>query len=198
MIKNIIFDMGNVLMSYNPKEMLKHYTNKTYESELLLNEIFQSVEWLQFDRGIIDKDTLKLKISERVPESLRQMSIEVLDNWYQYVSPIEQMGDVIDTLKEENFNVYLLSNASSDFYLFKNRIPRINKFDGIFLSSDWKMLKPEKEIYQSFYAYFDLNPAECFFIDDMVANIESAKLTGMEGYIFKQDFEQLISVLNSI
>lgn len=57
-VENIIFYMENDLISYNPKEMLKYYTNKTYESELLLNEIFQSVEWLQFDRGIIDKDTL--------------------------------------------------------------------------------------------------------------------------------------------
>ena len=74
-VENIIFYMENDLISYNPKEMLKYYTNKTYESELLLNEIFQSVEWLQFDRGIIDKDTLKLKVSESVPESLKQMSI---------------------------------------------------------------------------------------------------------------------------
>jgi len=198
MIKNIVFDMGNVLMSYDPKEMLKHYTNETSELKLLLNEIFQSVEWLQFDRGIIDKDTLKLIVSERVPDSLKQISFEILDNWYQYVFPIEQMGDVIDSLKEKKFNLYILSNVSSDFHLFKNRIPSINKFDGIFLSSDWKLLKPEKEIYQTFYSYFKLNPAECFFIDDMPANIESAKLSGMEGYIFKKDFEQLMNVLNSI
>lgn len=198
MLKNVVFDMGNVLISYKPKEMLKRYTDNENDREVLFNEIFHSIDWLQFDRGTIKKETLKQNIANRVPIHLKNISLEILDNWYNDVHSIEEMGLIIETLKEQGFKLYILSNASSDFHKFKVKIPKFNQFDGVFLSSDWKMLKPEKNIYSAFYSHFNLNPSECFFIDDMPANIESALNTGMAGYVFRNDFKQLADTLSTL
>lgn len=198
MIKHIVFDMGNVLISYKPKDMLKKYLADENDQEILFNELFHSVDWLKFDRGTIRKEAFKVNVSHRVPAHLKNVAFDLLDNWYKEIHPINEMESIIHALKEEDFNLYILSNASSDFHYFKTKIPNFNQFDGVFLSSDWKMLKPEKEIYQAFYSHFNLNPSECFFIDDMPANIESASNTGMNGYVFKNDFQQLTATLNAL
>lgn len=178
--------------------MLKKYSDNRNDQEILFKELFHSVDWLQFDRGTVKKEALKYTISQRVPTHLKNISLEILDNWYNDVHPIKEMEPIITSLKEQGFNLYILSNVSSDFHNFKFKIPNFSLFDGVFLSSDRKMLKPEKEIYQAFYAHFNLNPSECFFIDDMPANIESALNSGMSGYIFRNDFKQLDHALNSL
>ncbi|MBO5410715.1 MAG: HAD-IA family hydrolase, partial [Clostridia bacterium] len=76
------------------------------------------------------------------------------------------------------------SNASSDFHERRSGIPALAFFDGVLISADYKLLKPEKEIYEALYEKFSLNPEECFFIDDVQKNIDGAKATGMDGHCY--------------
>lgn len=198
MKKNIIFDMGNVLVSYQPQKIIAHYTTNPKDQQCLFEEIFHSVDWLKFDRGTITKDELAYNISQRIPTHLKHTSFELLNNWYDGIQPIQKMSSIIQTLKEQQYHLFILSNASSDFHKFSHKIPCFNQFNGVFLSSDWHMLKPEREIYQAFYQHFQLIPSECFFIDDMPANIEQALNTGMQGFIFRNNFEQLQQTLVSL
>ena len=195
MKKKIVFDMGNVLISYQPKKVIERYTSDSDAQKILFKEIFHSVEWLKFDRGTLNKDELKRIVCQRIPMELEKAALLLLDHWYEDVHPIIEMEPIIEALADKGHELYILSNVSVDFHQFKNKIPAFYRFNGVFISSDWKMIKPEQSIYHAFYAHFQLNPSECFFIDDMPLNIESALNTGMEGFIFKDNFCDLKKAL---
>lgn len=183
MIKNIIFDMGGVLIDYNPEKTLYGIFDKE-TADILLREIFRNQLWSDKDRGIITpEEIMKIKKNSIPAETFEKVS-EMVDNFYPYMPPFEQMYDFIKGLKENGYGIYLLSNASSDFHVRREGIPALSLFDGVLISADYKLLKPEKEIYEALYEKFDLNPEECFFIDDVQKNIDGARATGMDGHCY--------------
>lgn len=191
MIKNIVFDLGNVLVDFDPLRFVCEKTADEKQQKLLMSEIFGSVDWLRFDKGTMTKQELLSSVKTRLPEELHAIAEELFATWYNGLHPLPQMKDLPLQLKEKGFGVYLLSNAPQDYYLYEEKVPNHNSFDGIFISSDWKLSKPEHEIFQTFYSHFRLNPAECYFIDDMAANILAAEETGMSGFHFKKNFSSL-------
>ena len=197
MIKNIIFDMGGVLIDYNPEKTLYGLFDKE-TADILLKEIFRNPFWADKDRGIIMPAEIMQKVKNRIPEAVFEKVSEMVDNFYPYMPPFEKMYGFVEMLKSKGYGIYLLSNASPDFHERRSGIPALSLFDGVIISADYKLLKPEKEIYEKLYETFSLKPEECFFIDDVPANIDGAKATGMDGHcyyhgdldILKRDMEQ--------
>ncbi|MBP3697675.1 MAG: HAD family phosphatase [Clostridia bacterium] len=197
MIKNIIFDMGGVLIDYNPEKTLYGLFDKA-TADILLKEIFRNPLWSDKDRGIITPAEIMQKVKNRIPEAVFEKVSEMVDNFYPYMPPFEKMYGFVEMLKSKGYGIYLLSNASPDFHERRIGIPALSFFDGVIISADHKLLKPEKEIYEKLYETFSLKPEECFFIDDVQANIDGAKATGMDGHcyyhgdleILKRDMEQ--------
>lgn len=197
MIKNIIFDMGGVLIDYNPEKTLYGLFDKE-TADILLKEIFRNPFWADKDRGIIMPAEIMQKVKNRIPEAVFEKVSEMVDNFYPYMPPFEKMYGFVEMLKSKGYGIYLLSNASPDFHERRSGIPALSLFDGVIISADYKLLKPEKEIYEKLYETFSLKPEECFFIDDVQANIDGAKATGMDGHcyyhgdldILKRDMEQ--------
>lgn len=183
--------MGNVLIRYAPADFIQTFTANTEHQKLLLDEIFYAEEWQHYDRGTITKKELIENASNRLPETLHGSVSEIMDTWYENMTPISEMEEVLKRLKDNGYNLYLFSNVSQDFHQFKRIIPGFNYFDGIFLSSDWKTIKPEKDIYQKFFSLFDLDPSECFFVDDLTVNIEGARQFGMDGHVFDGNITEL-------
>ncbi|MGC6769452.1 HAD family hydrolase [Enterococcus sp. LJL51] len=196
MIKNIVFDVGNVLVRYKPKEFIRKFTDNTSHQNLLLNAIFHSPEWIKYDRGTITKAALKEAACLKLPAILQTTAVEMIEDWYKEIKPIAEMEQVLLKLKEKGYQLYILSNTSLAFYQFKDKIPGLDYFDGIFLSAEWHMIKPEAEIYKTFCSHFQLVPAHCFFIDDMPLNIEAAMNMGMNGTVFRGDIEELLQHFN--
>ncbi|MGG5369767.1 HAD family hydrolase [Enterococcus sp. AZ196] len=191
MIKNIVFDLGNVLVDFDPVRFVREKTENKEEQTALCSEIFGSVDWLRFDKGTITKAELALSVKTRLPKELHEIADELLSTWYNGLHPLPQMAELPRQLKEKGFGVYLLSNAPQDYYVYEEMVPSRCSFDGFFISSDWKLAKPEHKIFEAFYSHFRLNPAECYFIDDSAANILAAEETGMRGFHFKKDFAAL-------
>ncbi|GEK88361.1 putative hydrolase of the HAD superfamily [Alkalibacterium putridalgicola] len=191
MIKNVVFDMGNVLINYAPEEFIQSFTTNTEHQKLLLDEIFYADLWQQFDRGTLTKEELVEKASENLPDELHPSVRDILETWYEKMTPITEMKDILKRLKANGYDLYLFSNVSQDFHKFKQIIPGLGYFDGLFLSSDWKGLKPEIELYQNFFIHFDLDPSECFFVDDLRVNIEGASALGMQGHVFDGNIDDL-------
>ena len=183
MIKNIIFDMGGVLIDYNPEKALYSLFDKE-TADILLKEIFRNQIWSDKDRGIIFPDEIMEQKKERIPAEIFEKVCKMVDNFYPYMPPFEKMYGFINQLKENGYGIYLLSNASSDFHERRSGIPALSLFDGVLISADYKLLKPEKEIYLALYDKFSLKPEECYFIDDVQKNIDGAKATGMDGHCY--------------
>ena len=102
------------------------------------------------------------------------------------MSPFEDTYELVRDLKSGGYGVYLLSNASMDFYERKSGIPALALFDGYIISAEYHLLKPEKEIYLTLFDKFGLKPEECFFIDDVQANIDGAAAVGMRGFRYSK------------
>lgn len=183
MIKNIIFDMGGVLIDYNPEKTLYGMFDRE-TADILLREIFRNSVWSDKDRGIIFPDEIMEKKRGAIPAEVFEKTSEMVHNFYPYMPPFEKMYDLVKQLKENGYGIYLLSNASSDFHIRREGIPALSLFDGVVISADYKLLKPEKEIYLTLFEKFSLNPEECYFIDDVQANIDGAKAAGMDGHCY--------------
>ena len=186
MIRNIILDMGNVLIHWYPERFVERYGLSEEDRALVLQEVFTSVEWIQLDRGIISFEEGIGAMCRRLPERLHTAARELtLDWWRDCLFPVEGMGELVRELKGLGYGIYLLSNAKADLPLYFDRIPGSECFDGRIVSADWKLLKPQPEIYELLLRQFGLKAEECFFADDLFINVEAALLVGMSGTIFR-------------
>lgn len=198
MIKNIVFDMGRVLVKFEPLKYIAHYTTDEKDTQILLDEVFGSKEWVGLDHGKIVQEQAVESICKRIPSHLHEATGDLIHNWHQYREPIEGMEDIIKDLKARGYNVFVLSNISSIYHELKKTIPALGLIDNDFLSYQWHMLKPTVEFYTAFYAHYRLIPRECLFIDDLPVNIFMAEHTGMQGIVFKGDSERLKTQLEEI
>ena len=186
MIRNIILDMGNVLIHWCPERFVERYGLSEEDRALVLQEVFTSVEWIQLDRGIISFEEGIGAMCRRLPERLHTAARELtLDWWRDCLFPVEGMGELVRELKGLGYGIYLLSNAKADLPLYFDRIPGSECFDGRIVSAEWKLLKPQPEIYELLLRQFGLKAEECFFADDLFINVEAALLVGMSGTIFR-------------
>ena len=124
-MKNIVFDVGGVILQKGTKQYLQE--NLTYKEDLetVNNEMFCSIERVQLDRGSIEKETAFERILSRIPERSRIQVRELYEGYIGNRKTVCGMVDLIKNLKEKGYNLYVLSNFSADFQAVINR----NKFD---------------------------------------------------------------------
>ena len=108
MIKNIIFDLGNVLLDFNPKAHIKSKVTEEKVEEIY-KCIFLSDEWPMLDRGTISEEDAKINIINRNIENEELINL-VFENWYDILIPIESSVEVLKKLKQNGYKIYYLSN----------------------------------------------------------------------------------------
>ena len=197
MIKNILFDMGQVLIRFDQKYFIKRLGIEDADLDLLLREVYRSVEWVQMDRGTLREEDAFRSISKRLPERLHDAAWKLICMWDRPILEIDGMYDLVAELKRKGYGIYLLSNASVRQHDYWPRIPASRFFDGKLISADVKVIKPQPEIYQLCLEKFNLKAEECFFIDDAPANIEGALCCGISGAVFHGDVKLLRSQLRA-
>ncbi len=192
MIRNIVFDMGNVLIRFDPSLFIEREgITDPDDRKLLLDELFNSVEWAQMDRGILEEKTAEPFILKRFPERLHPAVSNLLHHWAIPGDEFIGMRELVAELKEAGYGLFLLSNASTAQHRYWPLFPVSEYFDGKLISCDVKVVKPMREIYQIFTDRFLLDPEECLFIDDAPANVAAAITCGWSGIVFHQDAVQL-------
>ena len=197
MIRNIVFDMGQVLIYFRPDIFAERLGVPQEDRPGLLREVFNSVEWVRLDRGTITEEEAAASICRRLPQRLHGYVRELVFSWWQRpLLPVEGMEELVGELKDLGCGIYLFSNASSRLHQYFHRIPASQYFNGKIVSADWKLLKPQPEIYETLFREYGLRPEECFFIDDLLLNVEGAYCVGMAGAIFHGDMARLRRELN--
>lgn len=197
MVKNIVFDMGNVLLRFDRDYFLDAAGVEGEDRKILMNNVYLSVEWARMDRGSMTEVEAAASMCRHIPERLHEKAHLLVDRWDRPILPVEDMASLVRELKAAGFGIYLLSNASYRQHEYWPRIPGSEYFDGTLISADVKYVKPEPEIYRLLYKKYGLIPEECVFIDDSVANIEGAERTGMPGIVFHGDAAELREKLRS-
>ena len=192
MIRNIVFDMGNVLIRFDPLLFIEREGITDQEDrKTILDELFNSVEWAQMDRGILEEKTAEPFILKRFPERLHPAVCNLLYHWAIPGDEFYGMRELVAELKEAGYRLFLLSNASTAQHRYWPLFPVSRYFDGKLISCDVKVVKPMREIYQIFTDRFLLDPEECLFIDDAPANVAAAITCGWNGIVFHGDAVQL-------
>lgn len=195
MIKNIILDMGNVLLSFNPEIPLNQFCKTDEAKSLIRKELFEGPEWIQGDYGILSNAERFEPVSKRIPQKFHGELRNCVDHWDICMKPVPGARDFCEYVKSNGYGIYVLSNACSSFHDYFPRFASEDYFDGVMVSSDVHMIKPEKRIYEHFLNTYKLLPEECLFIDDREENIEGAGKAGISGYVFSGNFAEIKHLL---
>lgn len=200
MIHNIVFDMGNVLLCYDADAILGKYLDNQSDIDIFKKELMGSHEWQEYDRGTVEKSSY-IPIIEKMPSHLQTLARRiVLEQCFaeKEMPAYPQTEELVRKLREKGYGIYLLSNAGQDFYHYSKFIPALRYFDFCFVSSDYKLLKPEPEIYEKFFSVTGLDRSTCVFIDDVKANVQASIEAGMDAVCFtpsRQDISELYTAL---
>ena len=197
MIKNILFDMGNVLIHFDRKAFLDRLDISEEDKQLLMREVFLSVEWVQMDRGTLREETAEPLMCQRMPEYLHSAVHSLVSEWDDPMLPIAGLAELVEDLKDNGYGIYLLSNASVRQHEYWPKIPGWQSFDGKIISADEKVMKPHPDYYLRALDRFKLIPGECVFVDDVPANIEGAMYCGIPGIVFHGDVQLLRKQLHA-
>ena len=191
MIKNIVFDMGNVLIVFDRGVFLDKVGVTGADRELLLREVYLSLEWSMMDRGSLTEEQAAERMRRRVPERLHKAVDALTFEWERPILPIDGVEELIRELKSKGYHLYLLSNASYRQHEYWNEIPGSECFEDTVISADVKLVKPQPEIYLYAMYKFGIRAEESVFIDDSTPNVEGAVYSGMNGIVFHGNSEEL-------
>lgn len=199
MIKNVVFDFGQVLVHFEPEYMVKQYVTDTEDIKLLSEVIFDRLYWDRLDLGTItDEETIAL-CRERLPQRLWDVAEKIHRNWIYNIPEIEGMKELIKYIKERyGVGVFVLSNISHYFADHSGEIDILNYSNGCVFSARVGITKPDHRIFDHMCKKFGLDPQETMFVDDSEKNINSAIAFGLQGYLFDGDSQKLKSYLDKV
>ena len=186
MIRNMVFDIGNVLMDFRWKEYMRSLFG---EDETLIQTINQGIWhngcWAAMDKGEMDGAATLRSAVAFAPQYEKEIKL-TLDSVAHAFHKFKYSIPWIQELKRMGLNVYYLSNYSA-FSVAANPdvLDFIPYMDGGVFSFEVKAVKPEPEIYRCLCEKFGLKPEECLFTDDVPANVKGAQACGFHGIVFE-------------
>ena len=156
MYKNVIFDLGKVLLNYEPEEYLKSKISETDKISELNKQIFQSEEWIMLDKGTVTEREAINILSKRNSKNAELIKL-AFDNWYELLTPKYDTVEILKELKNADYKVYFLSNFHMQaFRYIINTYDFFKLFDGGIVSYKEKLLKPEEKIYKRIIEEYSL------------------------------------------
>ena len=195
MIKNIIFDIGNVILSFSRDFLLSHfYTGPEYD--FLKEKLFE--RWEDLDEDKISIKDYESNVLNSLPKHLQGYASSVLNNWEYFMSYNEGIIELIYELKAKGYKLYVLSNMTKHFIERDYKFPIFKEFDGIVYSAPIKMIKPNDDIYEYLLNKYSLNPKECLFIDDMKTNLVAATRFGIHTFHYDKNTQDLRNFILSL
>ncbi len=192
MIKNVIFDLGKVLINNDPSEYLRKYGYDEEKYQALLDAIWTDSLWGDMDIAKYEsfKDIIEIYV-EKHKELEPELRSFFAEDWMELYVAYDDTVKFYNEVYEQGYDIYLLTNFSKDGYEYiSNKFDFFKKAKGAVVSSHLKIAKPDMRIYKYLLDTYNLNPDECIFIDDSVANINAANELGIHGIVYT-DIENL-------
>jgi 2-haloacid dehalogenase len=184
-IKAIVFDLGKVLIEWDPRHLYRKIFNNSDEMEYFLSTVCPP-EWnLELDRGYPLEQGVKDRI-KLFPDYEQQIHAYFL-RWEDMVpGEIKSSVNLLSDLCAHPYSLYALSNWSAEtFPRMCQRFEFLKWFEKIFISGEIGLVKPESDFYNYFLEKVDLNAGECIFIDDSEKNIQTARQLGFKTILFE-------------
>ena len=195
---NIILDMGNVLLEWDKDKILQGVSDTKKDYLILDKTIFQSGLWERLDLGILTREELVLEVVSIIGNTYQKKVEEVIWNWPSYIDIYTEVFPVLLELKKKGHRIFVLSNTSKVFYdlLDEQLSPLKELLDGFVLSCDIKAIKPDLAMFKEILDKYQLDPANCVFLDDIEDNTIAAKKLGIRAYQIKKRSD-VVDILKS-
>ena len=176
---NIIFDLGGVVFSWNPAQIIQKVFILPDEQRVIRTKIFEHPDWLDLDRGTLDRTQAIQRAIERT--GFPPNRIEALFQQIPHaLVPIPETLEIVRQVKQAGHKCFVLSNMHvTSIEHLENEYPIWELFDGRVISCYIHLLKPEPAIYQFILNKYNLRPEETIFIDDMEVNVQAAAQLGL-------------------
>ena len=189
MIKNIIFDLGNVLIAFKPQELMSKYTEDLNLINEFITTIISSDTWQSLDRGTISLEATKKIFLKEYPK-YKDLITFFYNNWKGLFEPIQKNVKVLKKLSNTKYKKFALSNfPEKPFQFVKSQYDFFNLFDGLVISYKENFIKPEKEIYEILLKRFNLKAEECLFIDDTESFCFGAEKLGINTILLTENMK---------
>jgi len=184
-VLNIVFDLGNVVLDWDPQRILAQLQLTPARSEQLQQELFKHGDWLDFDCGLVNEATLIKRVSARCDFSPAELT-HCLLLAKQSLTEIEPTVALMEQIHRAGIAQYCLSNMPNETFTFIKEKPFFNYFSGIVISAQVKMIKPSAALFLYTLDRFGLQAADTLFVDDSAANIAAAEELGIQCVHFKR------------
>jgi len=170
-----LFDLGGVFFDWDPNHFYKDVFENIEEREFFLAEVCNDQWNVQQDAGRSIAEA-ELELIPKFPHYEKEIKMYYKNHRKMIRGVFEESVDILKKLKDKNYDCYVLSNWSAETFAgMIDDYPFLKLFDGLLISGEDKLIKPDHAIYQLARDRFNLNPEETVFIDDKRENIEAAK-----------------------
>ncbi|MCR4705332.1 MAG: HAD family phosphatase [Lachnospiraceae bacterium] len=197
-IRNLIFDVGSVLIGYRWKEMLLINRCMSPErAQVFGSTVLQDPMWALFDLDELPEEEIVAKYVEKYPDFAEDFRWFV-KNCHLMPTMRPRVWEEVHRLKVSGYRIYLLSNYSKRFFTIHTKDASFfDDLDGMMVSYMVHQIKPNPPIYQALLDRYDLNPGECIFFDDKAENTQTAETLGMDILTVESE-EHLLDFLRKI
>lgn len=197
MIKNIIFDVGEVLMGYRWKDMLMDYGMTEKQALFVGNMIFEDPLWEELDLAERKQSEIIADYARKYPDYEKDITWFITHGEYMHV-PREDVWEKVHQLKQKGYGIYILSNYSEELFQKHTKgSPFIKDADGVVVSYMIHKKKPDPAIYRHLLETYKLMPEESIFFDDREENTEGARALGIQAVTIRSK-EQLLDELEEL
>jgi len=196
-IRNVIFDLGGVVLDWNPEAILaRHYPQPEHRA-LLRTGLFEHPDWLELDRGTLEEHELLERFRRRAGAAAPPVA-DLLRAVRESLLPKPATLELIEQLRAHDVPLYCLSNMPAGIYAeLRARHDFFDAFDGIVISAHVGLIKPEPAIYEHLLSAHGLKAEESVFIDDLARNVQGARSVGLAAIQFR-DVAQCERELNEL
>ena len=184
MIKNIIFDVGNVLVEVRWDAVMKEIGFKKELLQRVSEATVRSRVWLEYDRSRLSDEDIMSAFIAQAPDLEKEIRL-FMAHGQETIREFSYAREWVKSFREKGYGCYILSNYPRTSYENTQSERTYEEFmDGMLYSYQVQMVKPETEIYQTLLERYGLIPEECVFLDDNIANVEAAKKLGIHAILF--------------
>jgi putative hydrolase of the HAD superfamily len=184
-MRNVIFDLGGVVLEWNPDAILEGYYTDPKERATMKAALFKHPDWLQMDRGTLSESEALTRLQQRTGRAVTELS-GLFDAIRSSLRPKADTVALLKSLARRDVPLYCLSNMpASTFAYLREQHAFWNIFKGIVISGEIKMAKPEREIFEYLLRRYALVAADTVFVDDHAPNIQAAQTLGLHTVWFR-------------
>jgi HAD superfamily hydrolase (TIGR01509 family) len=174
--KNIIFDLGGVLLEWKPADLLKKLELPSH-----FIEVFDSLLWATHDGGWLTREEVVAKLPAQYDKKVFAYCIERMA---PHLTLIQEMLDLFHEVRRLGYKVYILSNMPEELHLELLQLHDFFNYpEGQVYSYQIKAIKPQPQIYTALLEKYQLQGSESIFIDDREMNILAAQKFGIHGIL---------------